>query len=743
MKKKSQNQYLSYLELAGDGIIITDKHHRVQYVNPKALEIMALGKQEVENEPLQKILEVYSEESLPIFDELIDRCVRKGESVGLVEGTTFSFPGGKRIFASASITPRVEDDEILEFIWVFRNITEVVRKDREAKEKNRELEIYYQIFQQAQNIILMIDLNGNVVKANPEAQRAYGYKEEELIGLNIQKIQRSPYVLSKIKDPDSVHQKLLRTTHTKKDGSTFPVDINSIYIDLDNERYLLGIIEDQSIREAQRKDLIQAKRKAERANQAKTEFLANMSHEIRTPISGIMGMTDLLLREREKLDRDQLENLKIIKSSSENLLNTMNDVLDFSKIEAGHLSLEKRGFDLAEVLTNLEKNYRSLAMKKGLKFSAQNYGEDSLKIYGDVNRLYQILNNLLTNAVKFTDQGEVRLEIHEIGRDDDRLSLQFSVIDTGRGISKPMIEQIFKPFTQENTTYNRDTGGVGLGLSITEKLCRAMGGRIGVFSDVNQGSHFWVALDFQLLKEVKKKNHIKKDYNSIKGIKVLVVEDFSVNQRMLKGFLKPYDIVIDLAENGKEAVEKYQKNRYDMILMDIQMPVMDGIQATEAIRRIEKKDNLMKTPIIALTAHAINGDRENFISYGMDDYISKPYRITELLEAMENQQNIIRSRSSLLEYLNAKEQKRLRHRENTPGEEKYPVINEKLREMKKAFSTMNQEHLEELGRELKAIGSEKNQGYLEDEAFRLMLCVRRQDFHHALAIFEELESRYR
>jgi len=743
MKTKSQDRYLSYLEFAGDGIIITDGLHRIEYMNPKAMDIMELEETAVKNRKLQEFLKIHSKDSEEIFNRLIHQCIIKKEPVGLTEGTTFQFSSGRTIFASASISPRIKEDQSLEFVWVFRDITQIVKKEEELKEKNRELQIYREIFEQAQNIILMIDMEGNIIKANPLAEKIYGYTLEEFLDVNITEIHNTPTVLESIKESSRVHKKVLRCTHTKKDGSTFPVDINTIYIDVDNQRYLLGVIEDQSLREAQRRDIVAAKRKAEKANRAKNEFLANMSHEIRTPISGIMGMTELLLREQDKFDQEQVENLRIIKSSSENLLNTMNDVLDFSKIEAGHLKLEKKEFYLSEVLHNLEKNYRRLAGKKNIEFSIRNNTDLSQRIYGDVHRLYQILNNLLTNAVKFTEEGSVSLLIEEVSGNDHNITLQFSVIDTGRGIAKSMVNQVFKPFTQESTTYNRDTGGVGLGLSITKKLCSAMDGKIGVFTEVNKGSHFWVVLDFETLSKPKEEKNIQKNYQSIRGLEVLLVEDFSANQRMLRRFLTPYDMSIDIAENGKVALEKYLKKKYDIILMDIQMPVMDGIQATQAIREIEKNKKHQKTPIIALTAHALSGDGDHFMRHGMDGYISKPYRVNDLLDTMEEQYKISQSKSHLMQYLNEKEEKKRRYQGDSGLSEIFPWINEKLKELRKAFNTMNLEKIEDLGRALKEMGSENNHAYLEEEAFRLMLCIRRQDYHQAITILEELEEYYR
>lgn len=384
--------------------------------------------------------------------------------------------------------------------------------------------------------------------------------------------------------------------------------------------------------------LEEAMQRAMAASQAKSEFLANMSHELRTPMNGILGMIDIVLDSR--MEKDQREHLETAQHCAHSLLTLLNDILDLSKIEAGRMVLEKIPYDLRRLLEDSLKSYASRASQKGISLRSAFTPALPERVVGDPLRLRQILNNLLSNAVKFTEKGSVELQVDaERSPCGRRVTVRLDICDTGSGIPADKIQVIFDKFTQADGSITRRYGGTGLGLAITRKLVEMHGGSIAVLSDVGKGSRFSVELPFDLPAAAESASWAVRPpareerpaVQSATGNSILVVEDNHVNQRVVSAVLRKNGFQVTVANNGQEALDLLAARTFELVLMDVQMPILDGIETTRRIRADQRWHQL---PIVAMTAHAMNGDRERCLQAGMNGYVAKPVQPAHLISVI-------------------------------------------------------------------------------------------------------------
>ena len=484
----------------------------------------------------------------------------------------------------------------------------------------------------AGDLILWMDENANFTYVNQTAATKYGFLKEKLMGMGLSDLDTRVtnnqwYELLQILE--SKNSLTMESIHKTFDGTNFPVEMSVNKVSYDGKKQYFAFVRDISERNrnAELEQKIQVARKSAALKQ---QFLANMSHEIRTPMTGIMGMTSLLMR--SNLNMAQQEYVRNIKISSENLLNIINDVLDLSKIEAGKMELKPNRIILADFVNQLNEMFQHVAQSKGVKFKTHIDPLVPNAIIVDDNRLKQLANNLISNAFKFTDDGEVSIGFYLKEKRKDNVVMSCIVKDTGMGISEQNQKQIFEKFTQIDTSLIRPFEGTGLGLAICRELTHLMGGEIYVESELGQGSKF----TFTFMAEFDKSD-IEDTTDILPGdlkdlnLNVLHVEDKLLNQKVVGFILLNAGCNVDFRSNGKEAVELYHPGKYDIILMDIQMPVMDGITAYKTLKELHG-DKLC--PVIGLSANALEGDAEKFMELGLDDYIAKPFKPQQLYEKL-------------------------------------------------------------------------------------------------------------
>lgn len=667
--KESEAKIRAILNTAINPIITINSRGLIQSYNPAAQILFGYSLEEVLGENVRMLMpDPYHSD----HDEYIAAYLKTGQPkiIGKIRMVVGLRKDGSQFPMHLSVGEMAAGDE-KSFVGIVTDMTERVRVEEALSQTNA----YNQAILDGTTYgIIATNREGVIQKFNRGAQKLLGYSPEEVIG------KKTP---GNIHDPQEVAERakelsveLGKTidpgfevfvvkarmgipeegewTYIRKDGFRFPVllSVTAIKNEAGEITGFLGVARDITERKQAEKEIREAKEEAERlakqakaATQAKSEFLAGMSHEIRTPMNAILGMAELL--DETPLNKEQSQYVDAFKGAGETLLALINDILDLSKVEAGKMDFEEVDFDLNALVKETVEIMTVRAKEKGLDLPWSFSDKIPLNLKGDPTRLRQILINLIGNGIKFTDKGSVSLECRlenesQKTSDSKRVCLLFSVKDTGVGIPREKQETIFEAFSQADSTVTRKFGGTGLGLSLTQRFVEKMGGKICVASDPGKGSTFFFTAQFAIgektpppISQTEKEGEPKPiDQGSLPPLNILMAEDTKDNQMLVKAFLKKTPVQMDIAENGQIAVGKFKSNKYDLLLMDVQMPVMDGYTATKEIRAWEKDQGLKPTPIVALTAHAMKEDIQKSLDAGCDGHLTKPIRKAKLLETI-------------------------------------------------------------------------------------------------------------
>ncbi|MGE0917323.1 ATP-binding protein [Trichlorobacter lovleyi] len=555
----------------------------------------------------------------------------------LLEQASQRLASGERQTQVASAVSGGEIGRLAEsFDTMARQLTEREQVIRESEVRLRS------ITDSAQDAILMMDDQGAITFWNPAAETILGYKAEEALGKDLhlllaplryqQAFQKAFSVFVQTGRGHAVG-KTVELAAKRKDGQEIVVSLSLSAVFLNGRWYAVGLLRDITESKHYQEELLEARHSAEAANRAKSEFLANMSHEIRTPMNGVVGMAQLLRYTQPT--REQEEYLDNLELSCKNLLELINDILDLSRIESGKLELEAAVFSLRSCIQEVVSNQASRIEQKGLQLLTSLDEQVPEQVVGDSLRFKQILLNLLGNAIKFTEAGSITVSGQISSRQETGCTFRLMVSDTGIGMTEETLQRIFNSFEQADSSTTRVYGGSGLGLAICRRLTELMGGRIWAESTFGKGSAFFVELPFALPpaegnggdQAVPSAEPVQTVMN--RRLKILVAEDNKLNADTIVAMLKQMGHESLAVSNGREALEKWHASAFNCILMDIQMPVMDGNLSAATIRKQEQKMG-GHTPIIAMTAHALHGDRERFLAEGFDGYVSKPVEMQAL-----------------------------------------------------------------------------------------------------------------
>ena len=494
------------------------------------------------------------------------------------------------------------------------------------------------IFTSVPEAIVVADARGKIVQCNVATAEIFGFSLQELVGQNLNVLMRPQehdahegYLQTYQRTGQKRLMAQPRVVHgMRKDGTVFPVRVTVKETRVDEAHFYIGVIQDFTAIQNTQDLLVEAKNKAEQANRLRGEFLANMSHEIRTPMNGILGMTELAMSTDDT--QVQKEYLSLARDSASHLLHIINQILDFSKIEAGALDLEQLTVCPAQLIRHTARSLEQLAQAKGIDLRVDNDPALPELVWMDPVRVRQVLTNLIGNAIKFTEDGKVTVKskVHATA-DENTVRLEISVTDTGIGFDATRTDALFSPFTQADGSITRSYGGTGLGLAITRSLVQLMGGDVDARSEQGQGACFTISFPVKCVTFTQTQTDAVATHadeselrTSTKPLSVLLVEDHEINRKLAQIMLQRMGHTFVLANDGQQALDCLDQENFDVVLLDVMMPVMDGLTALKLWRERESERGLPRTTVLMVTAHAMTGDRERFMAAGADGYVSKP-----------------------------------------------------------------------------------------------------------------------
>lgn len=640
--QRSEGELQLLLNSVNNGIWGQDRDGRCTFINPAAARILGYTRKELLGQPLHDVLHhsypdgsPFPREACPMWQTGLDGRARD------VGNEVLWHKDGTAVPVEYSAYPMVREDSLEGTVVVFADVTEQQRLEARAVEREQ---THGKAISTSMDGYWLVDMLGNILEVNDAYLARSGYSREEVLGMTISDFEVHETVedtISHIMKIVNDGQDSFESQHRAKDGSVWPVKLSVSYAP-ENGGRMFAFLQDLTERKQQEAELLEALHKAEGANQAKGDFLANMSHEIRTPMNAVIGMSELALITEDGTERKEF--IAQVVDSSKTLMRILDDILDFSKIEAGQMRIEHDVFELRPLLEGLERLFG--ARDRRLQLDVRCEHEVPQAVIGDVHRLRQILNNLLGNALKFTTEGTVSLHVRVAVLRPPRVTLQFEIRDSGIGMSAAQLAQLFQPFQQADTSITRRFGGTGLGLAICKNLAELMGGAITVESAPGSGSTFLVELPFDVMLPTQDEAAAEAVATAtvvptpaatevpevLSGKHALLVEDNRVNQVLATHILRRLGMQLTIVDNGQEAVDVLDRQTFDLVLMDIQMPVMNGIDATRLIRQDPRFAML---PIIAMSAGVTLDEQSRCNEVGMTAFVAKPINISELTSKLD------------------------------------------------------------------------------------------------------------
>jgi len=628
--KISQTRLNNLIKNLHTAVLLEDEQSKAVIVNESFCELFGIDKSPTELigekgfNLLEEIKIAFDSEKAyedRIHELLADKKLVIDEELELKDGRIIE----------RSFIPIYVDNYYSGHMW---NYIDVTKQRKYLKNLQRSEEKYQRIITNMNLGLMEVDTEGIVQYVNQSFSEMSGYKLSEILGKSSSEIlldeENMAFIDSKIESRKTGESDTYEVAVRNKEGEErwWLISGAPLYNEVGAVSGSIGIHLDLTEHKNLEKELLESKQETERTAKIKEVFLANMSHEIRTPMNGIIGMTRMLFR--TELSEKQQFYLDIIKSASDNLMVILNDILDLSKIEAGKFTIEKEAFDFSKMLHHARHVMLPKAEESGLEIEVKVAPEINPSFFGDSHRITQVLLNLIGNSIKFTPEGVILIQAELIGNTVDRQLISIAVKDHGYGMDQEFLDKIFEKFTQEGSSTARKFGGTGLGMNICKELVELMDGNISVESEKGKGTTVTVQLPLDLHEGMINSTIEEIDSDSVnhlKGKNILIAEDNSMNQMVVEATLEPYEMNLTFVENGAEVIDVLQTEEFDLILMDVQMPVMDGLQATEIIRDRLKMD----IPIIALTANVIEGDERKYLNIGMNDFVPKPFEEYQIL----------------------------------------------------------------------------------------------------------------